>query len=189
MGYLQAIFLLLHSLLFVSISPAIAQDQKTATFCAIADVPYDDAQADILLQQLQTQIPSSCSFLLHLGDLRANSGQDCSQSEFQAVADILATSPVPVFVLLGDNDWNDCGNPATAYSYWEEIFLYFDTAHWTHNLNVVYQPGRPYNFVISIEDSLVFGLQIVGGNVPDTMERETRLQDQYDWVEQVTFNQ
>jgi hypothetical protein len=161
----------------------VAQEAKAeATFCAIADIPYNRAQADLLRKQLQNQVPSSCSFLLHLGDIRRNNGGSCPLTDYTGAADILALSPVPVFILLGDNEWNDCSNPSEGYEFWESTFLYFDTKHWSHSLNVKFQPGREYNFVIALDNSLIFGLQMVKGSVPSQNERETRLLEQFEWV-------
>jgi hypothetical protein len=165
-------------LLFISPTDA-------TTFCAIADIPYDYLQASILKDQIQTGIPEECSFLLHLGGLRQNNGQDCTLEQFQAVAEILKLSPVPVFVLLGDNDWNDCANPIQGLQYFDETFLNFDTKYWNHSLPVTRQPSQPYNFAIALNQSLIMGLRLVNGPFPNEAEEKARLQDQFNWTEVV----
>jgi Calcineurin-like phosphoesterase len=162
---------------------------SSQTFCAIADIPYNSSQTTILREQLLNNVPSDrCGFLIHLGDIRANNGMNCQRAEYESVASILRTnSPVPVFMLLGDNEWNDCLNPDTALGFWDDSFLFFHN-QWSHSLSVTYQPGRPYNFAIWLEDAIIFGVRIVGGDVPDDNERQTRLADQIAWIKETVLD-
>jgi hypothetical protein len=64
------------------------------------------------------------------------------------------------------------------------VFLDFDS-HWEHSLNVMRQPSQPRNFVIHIDDNLIFGLQIVGSTVPDVTKSNEQLTDQYNWTSAV----
>jgi hypothetical protein len=98
---------LLVLLLRLQHSASAATTPTTTTFCAMGDIPYDAYQARLLEQEMLHNVPTTCKFVIHVGDLRSSNGtQNCTRQKFQMVADILILSPVPVFVLLGDNDWN-----------------------------------------------------------------------------------
>jgi hypothetical protein len=91
-----------------TIAPSASPTKITgiATFYAIGDAPYSAAQA-VALQLQMSQLPADADFLIHVGDIReADSGLPCEQSEYSNVASILSQSPIPVFIIKGDNDWN-----------------------------------------------------------------------------------
>ena len=75
-------------------------------FYAIGDVPYDSKQAVILREQM-LNLASDGEFLIHVGDIR-HGGDDkpeCRREEYQEASDLLRLSPIPVFIIIGDNDW------------------------------------------------------------------------------------
>ena len=74
------------------------------TFYAIGDVPYSASEATILAQQMAA-LPNDAAFLIHVGDIRKNNGKNCEAAELSAVATILSSCPVPVFLLVGDNEY------------------------------------------------------------------------------------
>jgi len=81
------------------------------TFCVIADVPYTDRDFVNLKNQLLYNTPEDCEFLIHLGDIK-NSSSRCDDARFQRVEQVLTSSPIPLFMILGDNEWNDCPHNA-----------------------------------------------------------------------------
>jgi len=84
---------------------------QITTLCVIGDVPYTNQQAKDLKRQIM-ELPKDCEFLVHVGDLRyAGTNRPCRRNDYSSVASTLQLSHAPVFVLLGDNDYNDCPNP------------------------------------------------------------------------------
>jgi hypothetical protein len=76
------------------------------------DVPYDDQQAIELGIQMDN-IPATADFVVHVGDIRsARDGDRCRVQQYQQVSNLLQQSAVPVFIVPGDNEWNDCPNIA-----------------------------------------------------------------------------
>ena len=101
--------------------PTVAQ---IATFYVIGDVPYNNSQAQDLKVQMQ-QIPSDAEFVVHVGDIRfAGVDLPCQRQEYTSVASTMRLSPpnAPVFMLLGDNDYNDCPNPEEGLSFGKTNF-------------------------------------------------------------------
>jgi hypothetical protein len=175
---------------FPSLSPTTEEQHANytsqLTFCVIADVPYYPSEALALPGQIATQM-EDCEFMVHLGDIMAGTAA-CTEGQYTQIRDLMLLSTVPVFMIPGDNEWNDCGNAAQidqGWSLWTEYLLYLDAA-WNHNkLQLVRQPNHIENFFFIRKRTLIFGLNIVGGRVHDADEWQTRLTDEADWVMEV----
>jgi hypothetical protein len=128
-----------------------------------------------------------CEFMVHLGDIMAGSVA-CTEARYRQVRDLMLLSTVPVFMIPGDNEWNDCGNDAQideAWSLWTQYLLYMGHA-WEHKkLQIVRQPNYVENFFFIRKRTLIFGLNIVGGRVQDANEWQTRLSAEADWVKTI----
>jgi hypothetical protein len=162
--------------------PTSLFEASTTTFYAIGDVPYDDLQASQLTVQMQN-IPSNADFVIHVGDLRnASDDMPCRLDEFERVASILSLSKVPVFVVLGDNDWNDCPNHEEGLQFWKREFLFFESRYWNHTFNISRLEGYDATFSFRHKRSLFIGLNLVGGKVLDQSEWHVRLRSQYNWT-------
>lgn len=95
-------------------------------------------------------LPSDAEFLVHVGDIRdASDRTNCTNSEYEAAAEILKLSPAPVLVVPGDNEWTDCPNVDEGWRLWNFHFLNFEsrlyvlisylyfghyTRSWTHSI-------------------------------------------------------
>ena len=103
------------------------------------------------------------------------------EAVYQKVAGMLSQSAAPVFIIPGDNEWNDCLDPAQAWKYWDKYFMRFDQ-RWPHQLTVVRQEVRTENFAFVRNNVLFVGLNIVGGRVHDRQEWKLRHASGLDWV-------
>lgn len=161
----------------------IFSSRKTTTFYAIGDVPYDMQQQIELKQQMLTMIPNDAEFVIHIGDVRsAEDNTICESDEYSNTSSILRLSRVPVFIILGDNDWNDCPNADDGLKYWHDEFLYFESKYWEHSFQIERQVNYPSNFAFVNKGTLFIGLNIVGGKVLSMTEWKTRLTDQVVWT-------
>ena len=150
-------------------------------FMVIADSPYNSGDfAD--LENVLSNIPSETKFVVHLGDITGSSGSIDPDTYFAEVASTLQTSTHPMFIILGDNEYNDQSNPEAALAGWKDSFLHFDQ-NWSHSLGVEYQSVREENFSFVIDNTLFIGLNMVGSSVHDSDEWATRTADNLDWVE------
>ena len=144
-------------------------------FSAIGDVPYSDAE----LVDLQTHIDnlslySPSAFLIHLGDIKSGS-ETCQESRYQAVADILKTSAIPVFIVPGDNEWVNCTNPDQGWAWWTQYLLGLEENFcgiWPVNA----QSTRPENFSFVRDGVLFIGLNYVAGTPSAVVQADA------DWV-------
>jgi hypothetical protein len=160
------------------------------SFSVIGDAPYSYNQSLLLKNQILYNISRKESlFLVHLGDIRCDDrcgNPLCQLKEYTYVSSILQLSSIPVFMLLGDNDWNDCPNPQYGLQYWKQTFLYYDNKYWNSSKSLGSIIRRQYlrneNFSYTIQNTLFIGLNIVGGTILDQNEWNIRLKEQYKWA-------
>lgn len=151
-------------------------------FWVIADTPYNSSHSDALADYFAS-VPDDVSFIIHLGDIRSGSASSTDLSDYEDVADLLKQSPVPVFIIPGDNEYNDTDNPAFAFQTWQDNFLRFDQ-NWTHNIAVTYQEERQENFAFVIDGTLYIGINLVSGRIHDAAEWTERQADDLAWIQQ-----
>ena len=157
------------------------------TFAVMGDVPYgltvEELEKDkaTLRSQIADLNNESIEFVVHVGDIKKGA-PPCVPEVYENTADILRASKHPLFIIPGDNEWNDCTNPDEAWKLWEANFMHFDK-HWPNNLDVVRQPERPENFAFLKQGVLFIGINLVNGKVHDWEEWETRIEDDRRWIE------
>jgi hypothetical protein len=154
----------------------------------MGDTPYSAADELLLQAQIATHNASSAArFMVHVGDLKTGSS-GCFESVYADVSGWLAALAVPTFVLLGDNDWNDCDKggvgpgPAEALALWKRYFAEFDD-NWPGAFALERMAARPENLAFVLEDVLVIGITLPGGRIHDADEWAAFLRDGADWVD------
>ena len=169
-----------------SMSPTI--EEETTTFYAIGDVPYTPKQARDIAVQMD-ELPEDAEFVIHVGDLQAKQKNEiCTRDGYFAASELFRRSHAPVFVVLGDNEWNDCPNPDEALRYWRDEFEGFDSRYWNHNFSIKRQPGRSENFAFTHKKTLFVFLNIVGGTVHNETEWKMRLADEARWTKNIILD-
>ncbi len=170
-------------LLFVTARPPMthaADDAKTqVSFCAMGDVPRSPEEETLLRQQL-AELPTDTDFVIHVGDIKSGKSP-CDEAVYEQVAGILTKATIPVFIIPGDNEWNDCADPGQAWTFWEKHFMRFDR-HWQHDFSVFRQLEREENFSFVRGDVLFIAINIVGGRVHDAQEWSQRLAQDLEWT-------
>ena len=135
-------------------------------FSVMGDVPRSLQEDTLLQKQIHAHnLKSPSKMMFHVGDIKAGS-DPCDEAVYQKVCGFLKKLDVPVFIVPGDNEWNDCENPIQAWKYWEKYFLKFDN-NWKLKYNVEYQTGQQENFSFKINDILFVGINLVGGRIHD----------------------
>mmetsp|Transcript_486 Transcript_486/g.993 ORF Transcript_486/g.993 Transcript_486/m.993 type:complete len:873 (-) Transcript_486:120-2738(-) len=155
---------------------------EPVTFYVTGDVPYDQAEEERLSRDI-TGLPSDAEFVVHLGDVGLASTSSCAKSMYEGASSILKTSSRPVFVLPGNQDWNECPNPEMAFDNWMTSFHKFED-NFSHSFAVTRQLGRQENFSFLHNGVLFIGLHLVDGSIPDRTEWNLRHQDCVQWAEQ-----
>jgi hypothetical protein len=138
----------------------------------------DGPRKRVNLKRHDAESPSV--FMVHLGDIQAQS-TDCPESVYTTTAEILLGLDVPTVVLPGDNEWNDCGDPAQAWGYWKDTFGTFWTA-WPERPGFEVQDAWPLNVAWREGGLLVLALTVSGGAVHDQGEWDEMLAYAATWV-------
>lgn len=166
-------------------TPIERLNPPVTTFYAHGDVPYTRIQARKLKQQMLS-VPDDAEFIIHVGDVRmAGPHRLCMAEEYESAAALLRLSPVPVFMLLGDNDIVDCPNRAEGQRLWRKEFSQFDRRYWNHTFSIQRPKHYPENFAFEHKDVLFIGVNIVGehpSNATTVEEITRRLTEQVEWV-------
>lgn len=150
-------------------------------FSVMGDVPYIPAQFPALESNiLQHNAESDSEFMVHVGDI--NGYQRCDALLYERMATRLKVLEVPTFVLVGDNEWNDCANPDEAWDLWFSVFAEFEK-NWPDAPEVEHQEGRRENFAWLDRGILLVGITLVGGLVHDQGEWNSFMDDGADWLE------
>jgi len=157
-----------------------SDQSSTVTFFAMGDVPYAPEE-DLLLPKQIANLPTDGQFLIHVGDIK-NGTTPCDEAVYVKVASMLGKSKLPTFIIPGDNEWNDCENPAQGWKYWRKHFNNFDTK-WKYDFVVNRQKIRNENFTFNLDGSLFIGINLVGGRVQDAAEWKTRHAQNIRWIE------
>ena len=170
------------ALLLAANSASAQEPAKEILFYAMGDVPYT-ASDDVLLPKQIAELPTDGAFVVHVGDIKGGA-VPCLPGIYDKVNQMLRKCKTPLFIIPGDNEWNDCllPGPDTAWGYWVKYFMRFDQ-NWQHKLPVFRQLEREENFSFVIDKVLFLGINIVGGRVHDPAEWKVRLQQNYDWVQ------
>jgi hypothetical protein len=155
--------------------------EGAVSFYVTADAPYDLASEQALAQDF-LGFSKDASLLFHLGNLQDASVTLCQPSRYADIASLLRQSPLPTFVLPGQEDVNNCPNPTLAFDAWKKSFLFFHH-HFDHGLVVMNEEQEYANFAFVKDGVLFLGLHVVGGVLADVTDFEFRNQYNFEWVE------
>ncbi|MCZ6673561.1 MAG: hypothetical protein O7C75_11565 [Verrucomicrobia bacterium] len=164
-------------------------DAPLVTFAVMGDVPYgltpeeiEKEKSTLRKQIVDLNMDDSIEFVVHVGDIKKGA-PPCETQVYKTVAQILRANIHPLFIIPGDNEWNDCKDPVEAWKLWDSHFMRFDQ-NWPNDLGVLRQETRQENFAIFQNGVLFIGINLVGGKVHDSEEWLSRIEDDRAWIEE-----
>jgi len=140
-------------------------------------------------QEKISQLPTDdgSAFIVHLGDWNSpgSNGGNCPRETYEEAYNWYSSSSVPMYFVMGDNEYNDCNNPDQAYSFWLDYFETYYQEHWEKNkdVKVKHQNVRAENWAFVSKRILFVGINLVGGRMHDRAEWDTRFEDNLAWIE------
>ncbi|KAL7525449.1 hypothetical protein ACHAWF_001362, partial [Thalassiosira exigua] len=156
-------------------SPTSSPAEGTYTmFYVVADCPYNDEERYELMPRYIAELSPDADFLFHLGDLQYAKEDFCEEWAYEIGSSILAKSPVPTFVLPGDNEINDCDDVEWGEEMWTKYYQMFDRRHWDHDFKIKRWGKLGESFSMLRRRVLYFGLNIIGGTPYSESEKERR---------------
>lgn len=91
----------------------------------MGDVPYSQAQANLLDDQIDRMNAEPLAFVVHVGDITSGRGP-CDDEWMDARKKQFARFKAPFVLLPGDNDWTDCHrsgmDPRERLEHWRALF-------------------------------------------------------------------
>lgn len=115
------------------------------TFTVMGDVPYEPKEDRMQIQQI-AELPNNSEFSVHVGDIKSGKTA-CDEVVYDKVSGMLSKAKAPLFIIPGDNEWNDCADPDEAWQLWQNYFRRFDE-QWSHRFGVFRQLEREENFPV-----------------------------------------
>jgi predicted phosphodiesterase len=154
---------------------------KETIFYVTGDTPYSQTDMDLLKTHLaEISKNKDAKFIIHLGDIK-DSVSPCLEKNYKDVSALLLTSKKPVLIIPGDNEYNDCENPALAWDHWSHYCLPINK-RFQSTLKLSFQEKRPENFSFIYQRVLFIGINLVGGRIHNGAEWETRLNENEAWL-------
>jgi predicted phosphodiesterase len=188
--------LLIAVTVLVSILPCrgmAAEENAPLRFAVVGCGPYSEQDEKHLERVIeQENVAGVSEFMIHLGDIMSGSTPG-TEDRFARVASLLQQMVQPVFIVPGDNEWNDQADPDKSWKLWDQYFMHFDQ-RWASNdehfaestpviAGVRHQDVRPENFSFVRKGVLFIGINLPGGTVHDAKEWATRLPQNVQWIE------
>jgi hypothetical protein len=151
----------------------------------MGDVPYSQAQANLLDGMIDRMNAERLAFVAHVGDITSGQGP-CSDEWLEARRRQFARFTAPFVLLPGDNEWTDCHRsgyqPLERLAKWRSLFCVPIPA-----LALQRQAGPYCEHVRWVHDNVVFvGLNVPGSNnnLPeDPAEHGERMQAVGAWLD------
>lgn len=109
-----------------STSKTGSNDEEAVTFYITSDSPLDSDEEKTLANQL-TKLSKRADFLVHLGNIQDSDVTQCASDQYEKVSNILLESPVPVYIVPGEEDWPNCPDQDQGWYNWVDNFGLFDT--------------------------------------------------------------
>lgn len=197
---LRALFVVLIVILIANLSFPKREDQildndsldtsrkDLVQFSIVGDTPYDTLGSTALLEKFQSHIDdnndrSYADFLIHVGDIKKGS-TPCDLSYYTNTLKVLESSSKKPYLLIGDNEWNDCGHgtdPSTGLKHWENTFSRLNQ-QFVNDFDASTQESRPEN-ISFVQNSVLFvTINQVDGRIHDEKEWQGRMADNRDWI-------
>jgi TPR repeat protein len=159
----------------------IAISEAEVNFLALADTPYSN-KAYYLIQKELENLPKDAKFIIHLGDIKRKEGV-CLENDYKNFRHLLRQSPIPVFVIPGDNGYDVCNNRAEAKRFWDKYVLEFEK-HWKLNFAVTRQKEQKENFAFFLENTLFVGINHIEKRKQDTVQFNKTMQNNIIWIKE-----
>jgi len=158
------------------------KDSKPLIFSVMGDVPRSASEDTLLQRQIEAHNKYSPSeFMLHVGDIKSG-GAPCDEEVYQRVSGFLKQLKVPTFIVPGDNEWNDCPDPAAAWTLWTKYLMTINE-NWPYDPKIERQKDASENIAWVSKNVLMIGINLVGGRIHDQSEWDRMMSKAAEWIE------
>ena len=170
-------FFIFAGISILNVSSGLAE----VSFLALGDSPYSDREFYLIEQEIKI-IPKKPKFLIHLGDMKRLS-MKCEEDDYEDFAELLKVSPIPIFIIPGDNDYSSCKNKFRAKGFWDKYVLKFEK-HWDIDFDFNRQENQKENFSFFIEGNLFVGIKLFKKEDANINEFNELLEKNIWWIKE-----
>jgi len=125
-------------------------------------------------------------FFVYLGGfMSASEGGNCDEATYERFSSILkAYTTIPVLVVPGRDDWQNCADPVNALQTWRSYFTYDFDNYWFKDSSIIERkPGRIEDFSYLHNNVLYVGVRLIK---EEGMDYDAN-QESIDWVKSHTL--
>lgn len=151
------------------------------SFLAMGDSPYTDEGFYLIEKELKN-IPRNSKFLIHLGDIKRKE-RGCAEENYGDFKNLLKQSPIPVFIVPGDNDYDFCKDKSKAKQLWDQYISEFEK-HWELEFLVKRQYEQRENFSFLLESTLFIGVNLFEKRSRDTIKFNKIMRNNIFWIKE-----
>ena len=183
----------IHPLNRAALATAVAlctiSSAATFSFIGVGDIPYNPEQEAAFTRSIAAIGQSGAEFVLHVGDIKAGSAP-CDEALYASRAALYGSCALPLAIIVGDNEFNDCTDPAASLELFRKYFCAGDTSIGQTTMplerqNKV-QPEHAYPEQIRWQHGGVYflGLNVVGSSnqIDNRAEWEARTKAGLAWL-------
>lgn len=171
------------------LTPIDTSAHDEVVFYVTANIPFTAEEEEQLKQNFETITQSEAHFAIHLGNIHNSDTTGCDSTTYTRVADLIEdASPLPVFIIPGEEDWNDCDDPDDAWDAWISTFELYNQ-RWDlssivdgETVTVFREKYQLENWAFVVKGVLFLGIHVVNGIVPDATEFRQRNKLNMQWV-------
>ena len=171
------------------VTPTVTNTHEEVAFYVTANLPFTSEEISQMENNFATVSESDALFLVHLGNIHNSDVTACENTIYTRVADLMEdASTLPIFILPGEEDWNDCEDPEEAWDAWISTFELYNqrwdmtTAADGEALTVFREKNQLENWAFVVKGVLFVGVHVVNGIVPDSNEFRQRNKLNMQWV-------
>lgn len=170
------------------IPTSATMEHEEVTFYVTANLPFSGEEEEQLKHNFATISQGDAHFAIHLGNIH-DASTACDSTTYTRVADLIEdASPLTVFILPGEEDWNNCDDPDDAWDAWMSTFELYNQ-RWDSSSIVDGETVQVYREKYQLENwgfvakgVLFLGVHIVNGIVPDQFEFRQRNKLNIEWI-------
>ena len=142
------------------------------SFYVTSDVPLHSVRDETFMTDMKS-MNRKAAFMAHLGDVQLATNTLCKPQRYNEVSQILRGSPLPVFVLPGEEDWANCLDQSDGWANWVDAFWKFENNFET-DFKVYRMEGQEENFAFVEDDVLFVGVHEHNGRIVNHEEHKKR---------------
>jgi TPR repeat protein len=167
--------------LFIFLLLNVQSSVAEISFLAMGDSPYNSKEFYLIKKELKN-LPKNAKFIIHLGDMKQKK-RDCIEKDYKDFSELLKRSPIPVFIIPGDNGYSVCNDYSMAKQFWDRYISEFEK-NWKVKFSVNRQKEQKENFAFFLENTLFVGINLFEKRDRDNIKFNKILQNNIFWIKE-----